>query len=61
MAYLTEEIKMDEYKKPYYILFNAITDAIKMFSEDRAAEAMEILYISQIKAEEAFVSFNEEN
>ena len=52
---------MDEYKKPYFILFNAITDAIKMLIEDRAADAMEILYTSQIKSEEAFVSFGEGN
>lgn len=52
---------MDQYKKPYLILFNAITDAIKMLKENRAVDAMEILYTSQMKSEETFISFGEEN
>ena len=51
---------MSEYKKPYYILFNSITDAMQMLRENRNAAAMEILCMAQIKSEEAFVLYDEE-
>ncbi len=51
---------MDEYKKPYLILFNAFTDAKKSLMENDMLRAMEILDIAQMKAEEAFISFDEQ-
>ena len=48
---------MSEYEKPYKILFNAITDAL---NEEDAKKARIILTMAQIEAEEAFISFNEE-
>ncbi|MEE1279254.1 MAG: hypothetical protein UHH95_00300 [Oscillospiraceae bacterium] len=51
---------MDEYKKPYLILFNAISDAKKSLMENNMTKAMEILDIAQMKAEEAFISFEEQ-
>lgn len=52
---------MSEYKKPYHILFNSITDAMQMLRENRNAAAMEILCMAQLRAEEAFVLYDEEN
>ena len=48
---------MSEYEKPYKILFNAITDALK---ERDFETAKGILVLAQIEAEEAFLSFEEE-
>ena len=49
--------KMSEYEKPYKILFNAITDALKQKDFETAKG---ILILAQIKAEEAFITFGEQ-
>ena len=48
---------MSEYEKPYKILFNAITDALKQKDFETAKG---ILILAQIKAEEAFITFGEQ-
>ena len=45
------------YKKAYYKLFNAITDAIKCKNHE---ETIEILKRAQLEAEEIVISDNEE-
>ncbi len=47
---------MNEYKRPYYILFNAITDAIKEIEKFNNFEARLILQKAQLKAEEEYIS-----
>ena len=47
---------MNEYEKPYKILFNAVTDAIKTRDFETAKG---ILILAQVEAEEAFVAFEE--
>jgi len=47
---------MDEYRKPYLILFNAITDALKKLENDDFEEAEKLLIQAQIDAEEAFIT-----
>ena len=47
---------MDNYKFMYYILFNAITNAIKAQTENSYDIAMEILLTAQQNAEEIFIS-----
>ena len=47
---------MNEFKKPYKILFNAITDALK---EKDFETVKGILVLAQIEAEEAYVNFIE--
>ena len=48
---------MSEYEKPYKILFNAVTDAIKTRDFETAKG---ILILAQVEAEEAFINFEEE-
>ena len=48
---------MNEYEKPYKILFNAITDALK---EKELESVRGLLILAQIEAEEAFLRFEEE-
>ena len=47
---------MDEYKKPYLILFNTITDALKLLKNSEIAEAERVLLKAQLDAEEAFIT-----
>ncbi len=47
---------MDEYKAPYLILFNGITDALEMIDRQDIEHAKELLIQVQQKAEEAFIS-----
>ena len=49
---------MSEYENPYKILFNAISDALKQKDFEVAKG---ILILAQIEAEEAFISFDEQN
>ena len=51
---------MSEYKKPYYILFNSITDAIHEMERMNFGIAKQMLYFAQMSAEEAFISYGEE-
>ena len=46
---------MDEYKKPYLILFNRITDALEKMDWQDYENAKEILIQAQREAEEAFI------
>ena len=43
---------MNDYKEMYSTLFNAITDAIKLFQKCRPMEAVEALKAAQQKTEE---------
>ena len=52
---------MNEYQKPYYIVFNAITDAVRELEKSNFGKAREILTQAQCDAEEAFVTFGENN
>ena len=45
---------MSEYEKPYKILFNAITDALKQKDFETAKG---LLILAQIQAEEAFINY----
>lgn len=47
---------MDEYKKPYLTLWNAITDATKAIEQQNFGFAKELLKKAQQDAEEAYVS-----
>ena len=44
---------MNEYKKPYYILFNACTDALAALEEQDFGRAGRLLRRAQADAEEA--------
>ena len=46
----------DEYRKPYLILFNGITDALALIRECRWAEAEALLMRIQMNAEDAYVN-----
>ena len=51
---------MNEYQTPYYIVFNATIDALRELEKLNFGKAREILIQAQCDAEEAFVSFGEE-
>ena len=46
---------MDEYKRPYLILFNGITDALEAIRRGDHAQAELILKSAQISAEKEFI------
>ena len=46
---------MDEYKRPYLILFNGITDALEKMDRQDYDSVKEILIHAQQEAEEAFI------
>ena len=46
---------MDEYKTPYLILFNSITDALAMLERQNYGTVKELLIKAQKDAETAFV------
>ncbi len=48
---------MNEYEKPYKILFNAITDALR---QEEIKRMKGILILAQIEAEESFINFEQE-
>ena len=52
---------MNEYKKPYYILLNSITNAIHEMEKMNFGVAKQMLYLAQMRAEEAFILYGEEN
>ena len=52
---------MNEYKKPYYILFNACTDALAALEEQDFGRAGWLLRRAQADAEEAFLAAGEED
>ena len=47
---------MNEYEKPYKILFNSITDALHA---ENFESAKQILICGQIASEEAFINYEE--
>ena len=49
---------MDEYKKPYLILWNGVTDAIEALEKQNYGYAKEILIKVQQEAEETYIDFN---
>lgn len=49
-----------DYKKPYLILFNGITDALDSMERMNFGRAKDILQDAQINAEEAYLSAGEE-
>ena len=46
----------DEYKKPYCILFNGVTDALAALKECKYGQVTAILIQAQQRAEEAYIS-----
>ena len=50
----------DEYKKPYGILFNGITDALAALEEYNFGQVKTCLIKAQQMAEEAFISGDED-
>ncbi len=48
---------MSEYEKPYKILFNAITDALR---QEDIKRIKGILILAQLEAEEEFINFEED-
>ncbi|MBE6788435.1 MAG: hypothetical protein E7539_02095 [Ruminococcaceae bacterium] len=51
---------MDEYKKPYFILFSAMCDIFDNIDQLDAGSVKEIIYKAQNEAEDAYVMFPEE-
>ena len=47
---------MDEYKEPYLLLFNRITDALAELEKQNYGTARELLRQAQIDAEELYIS-----
>lgn len=47
---------MDEYKEPYLLLFNRITDALTELEKQNYGTARELLRQAQIDAEELYIS-----
>ena len=52
---------MDEYKKPYLILFNGCEAAIQAMEKQNYGQARELLIQAEQAAEEAFMAQSEEN
>ena len=46
----------DEYKKPYHILFNGVTDALAALEECNYGTVKALLIQAQQQAEEAYIS-----
>lgn len=49
----------DEYKKPYFILFNGITDTLASLDAGKLGEARARLIQAQQEAEEAYINEEE--
>ena len=47
---------MPNYEKMYFMLFNAITDALRLLEQDDIAGASVKLYTAQYLAEEEYIS-----
>ena len=50
-----------DYQKAYYILFNAITDAINTMETRELSEAMAILKLAQLKTEDMYIESGSES
>ena len=51
---------MNIYKKAYFLLFNAIADALEQLAQERSAQAQQTLIAAQQNAEELIISSDEE-
>lgn len=51
---------MNIYKKAYFLLFNAITDALEQLAQERSAQSQQTLIAAQQNAEELIISSDEE-
>lgn len=51
---------MNEYRKSYLTLFNDVTDALQALRAQRYSTAETLLIQAQCKAEEAFLSIEDE-
>lgn len=51
---------MHNYQKEYFILFNAITDALRQLEEQNLGAAKKLLMTAQQQAEEHFLSEKED-
>ena len=51
---------MTIYKKAYFLLFNAITDALEQLVQEQPAQAQQTLITAQQNAEELILSSDEE-
>ena len=51
---------MTIYKKAYFLLFNAITDALEQLVQEQPAQAQQMLIAAQQNAEELIISSDEE-
>ncbi len=47
---------MEEYRVPYLIVFNRVTDALEALEKDGKADVRDMLIRAQQEAEEAFIS-----
>ena len=52
---LKRGIIMEEYRVPYLILFNRVTDALEALEKDGTADIRDMLIRAQREAEEAFI------
>lgn len=50
----------DEYRRPYTIIFNAVTDALAALDRGDYEQARALLIKAQQNAEEAYISGNEQ-
>lgn len=51
---------MDEYQKPYFILWNGCTEAIEALGKQNFGEAADILCRAQREAEDCYITEAEE-
>ena len=47
---------MENYQKMYFLLFNAITDALAQIEDQNYGDAKDILIAAQQKAEELYIT-----
>lgn len=45
-----------DYKKAYYLLFNAQTDAVKLLQQSQIKTAIKLLQDSQLKTEDMYIN-----
>ena len=57
--YVYEVMNMPNYEKMYFMLFNAITDAVRLLEENKIADASLKLMMAQYNVEELYISAEE--
>ena len=57
--YVHEVMNMPNYEKMYFMLFNAITDAVRLLEENKIADASLKLMMAQYNVEELYISAEE--